>query len=167
MIMASTGETASVNGEVESLLLRRATINGVSYVGQKVPTLFTAMSAPKNVVMNPLIYGANSNSFVFKLNQTVEIVLINEDSGGHPWHLHGHNFQLIARSPPNTPYKASAIHPPHTPMRRDVVQVNTGGYIVLRFTVDHPDMSRIQPLILKANILSTHPIVPLPYRMAR
>jgi iron transport multicopper oxidase len=118
--------------------INRAIVNNVTYVAQKVPTLYTAMSAPKDVVMNPLIYGVNSNSFVLKLNQTIEIVLINEDSGNHPWHLHGHNFQVIARSPSNTPYKASAIHPPHTPMRRDVVTVYTGGYIVLRFKVDNP-----------------------------
>jgi len=43
------------------------------------------MSTPKDVVMNPLIYGVNSNAFVLKFNQTIEIVLINLDSGGHPW----------------------------------------------------------------------------------
>jgi len=43
------------------------------------------MSAPKDVVMNPLIYGVNSNPFVIKSNQIVEIVLIDLDSGDHPW----------------------------------------------------------------------------------
>jgi iron transport multicopper oxidase len=83
--MESTGETILANEVVQCLLLPRAIVNNVTYVGQKVPTLYTAMSAPKDVVMNPLIYGVNSNPFVIKLNQIVEIVLINQDTGGHPW----------------------------------------------------------------------------------
>lgn len=65
--------------------VNRATINGISYVPQKVPTLYTAMSAPKNVVSNPLIYGVNSNPYVVKSGEVVEIVLINNDPGHHPW----------------------------------------------------------------------------------
>ncbi|KAN0093790.1 Ferroxidase [Hyaloscypha variabilis] len=118
--------------------INRAIVNNVTYIPQNVPTLYTAMSAPKDVVMNPLIYGVNSNAFVLKFNQTIEIVLINLDSSGHPWHLHGHKFQVIARSPANTTYEASAIHPPQTPMRRDTIMVYTGGYIVLRFQADNP-----------------------------
>ncbi len=66
-------------------MVPRAIVNNVTYIPQNVPTLYTAMSAPKVVVMNPLIYGVNSNAFVLKFNQTIEIVLINLDSGGHPW----------------------------------------------------------------------------------
>jgi len=43
------------------------------------------MSAPKDVVMNEAIYGVNTNSFVLKLGEIVEVVLINGDGGGHPW----------------------------------------------------------------------------------
>lgn len=43
------------------------------------------MSAPKDVVMNPLIYGVNSNPFVLNYSDVVEVVLINQDSGAHPW----------------------------------------------------------------------------------
>jgi hypothetical protein len=35
--------------------------------------------------MNSLVYGVNSNSFVLKYGEVVEIVLINNDGGDHPW----------------------------------------------------------------------------------
>jgi iron transport multicopper oxidase len=61
-----------------------ATINNLTFVGQKVPALYTALSAPKNVVTNPIIYG-QINPFVLKFGDVVEIVLQNADGGHHPW----------------------------------------------------------------------------------
>jgi iron transport multicopper oxidase len=82
--MESTGEDQS---ELRDLNLRsiRAIINNVTYVTPVLPTLYTAMSAPEDVVMNPLIYGANTNPFVLKYNDIVEVVLTNNDNGAHPW----------------------------------------------------------------------------------
>lgn len=116
----------------------RATINNISFVPQKVPALYTALSAPSKYVSNPLIYGVNSNPYVLKYNDVVEIVLINSDGGHHPWHLHGHAFQIIARSDANTPYDPKKIEVPKVPARRDTVQVHAGGYVVLRFKADNP-----------------------------
>ncbi|KAH7336256.1 Cupredoxin [Rhexocercosporidium sp. MPI-PUGE-AT-0058] len=118
--------------------VNRAVINNHSYVPQKVPTLYTALSARKQAT-NPLIYGVNSNSYVLRHNEVVEIVLINHDDGHHPWHLHGHNFQIIDRSPADTEYNPSTVVPySKTPVRRDVVQVHSSGYVVIRFRADNP-----------------------------
>jgi hypothetical protein len=65
-------------------LLTRAIINNVTYIPQTVPTLYTALSAGADV-MNPIVYGVNSNAFVLKYGEVVEIVLINNDGGDHPW----------------------------------------------------------------------------------
>jgi iron transport multicopper oxidase len=100
--------------------------------------LFTALSAPAQHVANPLIYGVNSNPYVLKYNDVIEIVLINNDNGHHPWHLHGHAFQVIARSPSNTPYDPAAIVAPKSPMRRDTIHVHAGGYVVLRYKANNP-----------------------------
>jgi len=67
----------------------RAGFNDVTYVPQKVPTLFTALSAPAGLASNPRIYGVNSNSFVVKQGDVVEIVINNYDGGSHPFHIHG------------------------------------------------------------------------------
>lgn len=117
--------------------INRATLNNVTFIAPTVPTLFTAMSAPSKDVTNPLIYG-QVNPFVLKSNEVVEIVLINNDNGAHPWHLHGHAFQVIARSDDNVEYDPKNIDVPKTPMRRDTIQVHSGGYVVLRFKADNP-----------------------------
>ncbi|KAK5142357.1 hypothetical protein LTR04_002261 [Oleoguttula sp. CCFEE 6159] len=95
----------------------RAGFNDVSYISQKVPSLFTAFSAPAGLAQNPAIYGVNSNAFVVKQGDVVEIVINNYDAGSHPFHIHGmkllilgpmrlkltlllgHDVQLVARQP--------------------------------------------------------------------
>lgn len=91
--------------------------------------------------MNPKVYGDHSGTFVLKKGEVVEIILNNMDPGKHPFHLHGHNFQVIFRSDEeagsfNGSQSASM---PQVPMRRDTILVRPNGYIVLRFHADNPD----------------------------
>ncbi|KAK5018444.1 hypothetical protein LTR16_002153 [Cryomyces antarcticus] len=118
--------------------INRARINGVSYIPQKVPALYTALTTGSDAT-NPKVYGTNGNAFVVQPGEVVEIVLNNHDGGGHPWHLHGHNFQVIARSGENAgTYPGNAVGAPAIPMRRDVVMVRKGGYVVIRYRADNP-----------------------------
>ena len=72
----------------------------------------------------------------------MEIILNNDDPGKHPFHLHGHAFQVVARSEEeagafdanNSTQTAFAT----TPMRRDTVLVRPNGHIVLRFQSNNP-----------------------------
>ena len=103
-----------------------------------MPSLFTALTTGQSAT-NPVVYGPNANAFVFKPNEIVEIVVNNFDTGGHPMHLHGHNFQVIARSAEGAgPYAGQKGGFPAKPMRRDVVKVDAGGYVVMRFKADNP-----------------------------
>ncbi|KAJ4991828.1 multicopper oxidase [Stagonosporopsis vannaccii] len=118
-----------------------AFFNDITYVAPIVPTLYTTLSTGANAT-NPLIYGHDTNPFVLAQNQVVEIILNNDDPGKHPFHLHGHAFQVVARSeeeagffdPNNTTQTAFAT----TPMRRDTVLVRPNGHIVLRFQSNNP-----------------------------
>ena len=110
----------------------------MSYVAPKVPTLFSALSTGANAT-NPAVYGVNSNPFVLKKNDVVEIVLNSIDPGKHPFHLHGHNFQAVSRGAPNTGLYNGSVALPAIPMRRDTFMVNPNGNIVLRFRADNPD----------------------------
>jgi iron transport multicopper oxidase len=114
------------------------TVNGNTYLDQKVPTLLTAISAPQDLKLNPVIYGVNSNSFAVKSGDVVEVVINNHTPGGHPWHLHGHQFQVVARGAANSQgtYNPSTADP--LPMKRDVAGVVAGGYVVFRFKADNP-----------------------------
>jgi iron transport multicopper oxidase len=69
MKMASTGKSLKSIYSSVSLNLSRALINNQTYVSQKVPSLYTALSAPAAYVMNPAIYGVAVNPFVVKYNQ--------------------------------------------------------------------------------------------------
>ena len=105
-------------------------MNGKPFVEQKVPSLYTVLDAGKEAT-NPVIYGEYANPFVINYNDVVEVVINNGDSGGHPIHMHGHNFQMVERSPAyNTPHKAPATpttNLPPTPIRRDVMKVMASG----------------------------------------
>ena len=58
----------------------------------------------------------------------------------HPFHLHGHAFQVVVRSDDDTGfYDANNVTSmPSTPMRRDTIIVRPNGHTVLRFRSDNP-----------------------------
>ncbi|KAK4205798.1 putative precursor of iron transport multicopper oxidase FET3 [Triangularia verruculosa] len=118
-----------------------AFFNNITYVPPKVPTLYTVMSS-KDLATNPVVYGSHTHTIVLKKDDIVEIVLNNLDPGIHPFHLHGHNFQVVWRSEPDAgPFQdsnttSSSFAP--VPMRRDTVVVHPNGNLVLRFKADNP-----------------------------
>lgn len=123
-----------------------ALFNDITYVPPKVPTLLTVLSSGK-YAGDAEIYGSNTNTHILQHNEIVEIVLNNRDAGKHPFHLHGHNFQVISRSEAGedeeNPILYDPKNPDHTnfpdfPMIRDTVMVNPNGFIVLRFKADNP-----------------------------
>ena len=83
-----------------------------------MPSLYTALSVGKYAT-NPIVYGHAANAHVVNYYDVVEVVINNFDGGGHPLHLHGHNFQIVQRSAANAgTYGGTPINPPfnhHTP----------------------------------------------------
>ncbi|KAK6583728.1 hypothetical protein PZA11_003458 [Diplocarpon coronariae] len=118
-----------------------AFFNNITWVRPKVPTLYTVMTTGEDAA-NPLVYGEFSHSFVLDRHQIIDIVVNNLDSGKHPFHLHGHNFQTIARSADEAgafdPTNSTQTTWPAVPMRRDTVVLHPEGYVVLRFEADNP-----------------------------
>lgn len=121
-----------------------ALFNNITYVAPKVPTLFTVLSSGP-LANNAAIYGSNTNTFVLQYGEVVEIVLNNMDPGLHPFHLHGHTFQVISRSEGTDDDENPQIYDPTNhkdfpehPMVRDTVMVNTNGFVVLRFKAENP-----------------------------
>lgn len=119
-----------------------AFFNNYTYVAPKVPTLLTVLSAPNDLINDARIYGSNTNSFILKKDDVVEIVINNEDDNKHPMHLHGHQFQVIARSEDfdepvhYDPDKQDSFS--EYPIQRDTVFVQGNGYLVIRFVADNP-----------------------------
>lgn len=121
-----------------------AFFNNITYTSPKVPTLYTVMSAPDEVVNESLIYGEYTNTFVLEHLHSIQLVVNNVDTGTHPFHMHGHHFQVIYRSPAYDDDSPTAWDPetntsfPESPMRRDTVYVRPNGNMVLRFIADNP-----------------------------
>lgn len=106
-----------------------------------MPTLYTALSSG-SLATDATVYGTYTHSFVLERGQVVQIVVDNDDTGKHPFHLHGHAFQAVWRSPENAGFFADsnatdADFAP-VPMRRDTFVVYPQGNIVLRFRADNP-----------------------------
>ncbi|CAH6719736.1 iron transport multicopper oxidase Fet3p [[Candida] jaroonii] len=121
-----------------------AFFNNITYTYPKVPTLMSVLSGGDDA-SDVSIYGSNTNSHVLQHNDVIDIVVNNLDTGKHPFHLHGHVFQVIARGepvddadPPVAFDYDNHTEFPEIPMQRDVVYVNPQSYIVLRFKADHP-----------------------------
>ena len=128
-----------------------AFLNNITYTAPKVPSLYTVLNAGE-LSTTATIYGEYTNPQILKHMDVIQVVLNNNDTGTHPFHLHGHNFQVISRTPtigddfytyqtlsepaPFNPDNHTAF--PTYPMRRDVVVLPPQGSVVLRFVADNP-----------------------------
>jgi iron transport multicopper oxidase len=66
-------------------------------------------------------------------------VVNNLDAAIHPFHLHGHQFQVCERPSSGAgTFSGHTRNFPAVPMRRDVIAVNAGSYVVIRFQADNP-----------------------------
>lgn len=118
-----------------------AFFNNITYVEPKIPTLLTVLSAPESLKKDARIYGSNTNTFILNKGDIIEIVLNNEDDNKHPMHMHGHQFQVVARSPAfedPVHYEPGTVELPENPLVRDTVYVDGNGYAVLRFVANNP-----------------------------
>ncbi|KAF4982830.1 hypothetical protein FZEAL_1622 [Fusarium zealandicum] len=115
-----------------------AFFNNITYRAPKVPTLYTALTSGDKAT-NPQVYGSYTNSIVLKKDEIVQIVLNNRDDGRHPFHLHGHHFQVLYRSEDDVgDFDGSEEDLAKIPVRRDTVVVRGNGNAVLRFKADNP-----------------------------
>ena len=120
-----------------------AFFNDITYTTPVVPTLYSALSTG-DAAMNESVYGDYTSTHVLNKGDVVEIILNNNDPGKHPFHLHGHDFQAVWRSPvgagfydPDANYDYA-----ETPMRRDVFMVNPNGHFVIRWVANNPGQFR-------------------------
>lgn len=127
-----------------------AFLNNISYTKPKVPTLYSVVSSG-DLATNSDVYGEFTHSTVLGHNQVVEIVLNNGDTGSHPFHLHGHQFQLVERAPtyglnfysyldgdPIAYDSSNHSSFPKFPARRDTFVLPPQGHFVIRFVADNP-----------------------------
>ncbi|KAG0334070.1 hypothetical protein BG004_000569 [Podila humilis] len=119
----------------------RPIFNNITYMKPKVPSLYTALSmATGDLSSNPDVYGKHSLPMVIKHNSWAEIVINNNDAGDHPFHLHGHVFQVVGRTDhvhdtKTSPYPYFNLT---NPLRRDTVTVPAMSSVAIRFQANNP-----------------------------
>ena len=124
--------TAAIDG------IPRFVVNNHTYIPQDVPSLYTAKTIGKDLASNPEVYG-QVNPFVVKYGEVVEIIINNYHNNLHPWHLHGHQFQVLQRTDVDGGYFNGTIGDlGHPPVRRDTIMVQNYGHAVIRFKADNP-----------------------------
>ncbi|KAJ2121550.1 ferroxidase fet3 [Coemansia sp. RSA 720] len=112
----------------------RHSFNNHTYVLPSVPSALTALSAGAQA-HDPQIYGRQTNTYVLNHMDVVQITIVNHDYYSHPFHLHGHVFQIVETG--NLRSRESKL-PLDAPVRRDTVVIRGGHYAVLRFRADNP-----------------------------
>ncbi|KAJ3187554.1 ferroxidase fet3 [Irineochytrium annulatum] len=140
LLKADTQVVLAVIFQVMSDGINHGTFNNLVYTRPNVPTLFSMQTLDNASLSNPTAYGWDTNPFVFKHMDVVEVVIDNTDGGNHPFHLHGHVFQVIEVNPDHS-YDPMNLTDPATlppPMVRDTIVAPGGGYVVIRFVADNP-----------------------------
>jgi len=117
--------------------LPRACFNNQPYIMQEVPTLFSVSSTGTDNT-NPAIYG-DVNPFIFNYGDVIQVVVNNLDAAIHPFHMHGHQFQVLSRPSSNEgTWSGHNRSFSAVPTRRDTLGVFGGSYAVLRIKVTNP-----------------------------
>ncbi|KAF8838947.1 Fet3 protein [Paxillus ammoniavirescens] len=117
----------------------RAMFNGVVYNSPLVPAIMSTLTLGSNATVQGA-YGPYS--ILLDHLEVVDIVIKNSDVGMHPFHLHGHQFQIVNRAEQYDSTDPS-LNPPlvegqANPMRRDTVMIPGGGSATLRIVADNP-----------------------------
>ncbi|KAK3945248.1 putative l-ascorbate oxidase [Diplogelasinospora grovesii] len=150
-----------VNLEIGDWRLERGYLNSSSFrPNLKSPSLHRVVSGLSSKNESFLVEGVNSKAFdsthelvvSSKGVEVVDIVLQNFDEGNHPFHLHGHEFFVLASGHGYFPgYETLGLAPEgrglldkdnatilENPLRRDVATVEGFGWLLIRFIADHP-----------------------------
>ncbi|KXN80855.1 Laccase-2 [Leucoagaricus sp. SymC.cos] len=100
-------------------------INGISYVSPTIPVLLQMLSGAKQ----PADFLPSEQVFILPKNSIIDIKFPKPSSTLHPFHLHGHTFDVIQ------PSGASEFNYAN-PLRRDVYPIN--GDTTFRFYSGNP-----------------------------
>ncbi|KAF2670525.1 hypothetical protein BT63DRAFT_432740 [Microthyrium microscopicum] len=119
--------------------ISRFEINNYTYLPAKVPSFYSAITTG-NYSSDPEVYG-HVNPIVVKKGEIIEIVINNLNTNLHPWHMHGHQFQVLDRPDPmfgkfNGTFRTG--YPHAAPVRRDTFMLQDQSWGVIRFKADNP-----------------------------
>ncbi|RKP15085.1 Cupredoxin [Piptocephalis cylindrospora] len=114
--------------------ITRAYLNNITYdIHPYSPILQGALAGQT-------IFPRGENTYLLEKDEEVELVINNPLPGAHPFHLHGHDFQVLSwdNATQYDPVESPKHYNLKNPIRRDTSTVPGRGYTVLRFRADNP-----------------------------
>ncbi|KAI1848380.1 hypothetical protein JX265_008839 [Neoarthrinium moseri] len=147
--------------------MKFANLNNKAFYSPQIPLLLRQVQAGPNCTNTDVIpqpgpdysvdgyFGAN-NTFYVKRDTTVFFV-VGSETGRHPFHLHGYDFQILylgTEPRPLKPFdrfspsgvswpseesiKTNSFPAPENPLRRDTLQIGSKTYAILAIKADNP-----------------------------
>lgn len=140
----------TVSFQIGAYALDRGFFNETTWKPATIPTINQAVHGMRNASTAHL-FAADGVSSGFSDSQLVvsvpkgrivDLLIQNLDDGAHPFHLHGHEFWVMAQSPvpPTTgyfPWETYDSLNTTNPLRRDTLTIGPFGWALLRFEADH------------------------------
>ncbi|KAG0213894.1 hypothetical protein BGX28_003318 [Mortierella sp. GBA30] len=111
----------------------RGYMNDITYSGGDpwIPTIYQNLNSS-------VVYEVDKHVMkIEKPGAIVQIIFDNSLSGEHPFHLHGHVFQVVAQGEGRYEEGKTVLNAIN-PLRRDTVTVPRHGFAVIRFKADNP-----------------------------
>jgi iron transport multicopper oxidase len=78
---------------------RASMFDNITWVPPKTPSLMSMLSMGQDS-LNPAVYGRQTAPQILNANEVIQLTVTNFDGNGHPFHLHGHKFQITRRQFP-------------------------------------------------------------------
>ncbi|RKP15083.1 Cupredoxin, partial [Piptocephalis cylindrospora] len=107
----------------------------------------TYIIEPYNPILNDIFFGQrdfpdSANVIFLEKDEVIELVLNNFWGREHPFHLHGHDFQVLSwnTSSQYDPVRSPEIYSMENPLRRDTSTIPARGYSVIRFRSNNPGL---------------------------
>jgi FtsP/CotA-like multicopper oxidase with cupredoxin domain len=142
-----TAYTFDVSFQTGAYALTKAYVNSTTWAASKVPTLHQAVAglhAGNNTFNTAGLSSAyDTSQFVIDIPsyQVVDVLINSLDEGAHPFHLHGHQFWIMATGATGVfDWDTYGNLSTTNPMRRDTMTIDAYGWSLIRFKADNPGL---------------------------
>ena len=136
-----------VSFQIGDFALDKAYVNSTTWVPDTIPTLNQAVAGLHANEANFTTSGVSSAYDASQLiidvptYKVIDILINSLDEGAHPFHLHGHQFWIMASGAHGdfnwNSYPTLNLT---NPMRRDTMTVDAFGWALIRFKADNPGL---------------------------
>ncbi|PMD54496.1 multicopper oxidase [Hyaloscypha bicolor E] len=136
-----------ISFQIGDFALDKAYINSTTWVPPAIPTLNQAVAGLQvnnaNFTTSGVSTAFDSSQLVIDVPtyKVIDVLINSLDEGAHPFHLHGHQFWIMASGAHGAfNWNSYPTLNMTNPMRRDTITVDAFGWALIRFKADNPGL---------------------------